>query len=116
MKVQAQFFRTITGILSGPDTFDKSRLIMTFSNVLGVTKILCSFRLVLEAKTGKELPEIMATSRLWFLKAFTKQFYFIRSRRQHLQADLLLVQMKKVVSMKYAKPHTFDEEYKSIPT
>ena len=56
---------------------------MTFLTILGVTEILCSFRLVLEGKTGKEIP---ASSRLDFLgKVFRKQFYFIRWRRKHLQ-------------------------------
>ena len=41
-------FRTTTGIQSEPDAFDKSRLVMTFLTILGVTEILCSFRLVLE--------------------------------------------------------------------
>ena len=53
----SQFFRTSTGIQSGPDAFDESRFIMTFSTILGVTEILCSFRLVLEGKAGKEIPE-----------------------------------------------------------
>ena len=30
---------------------------MTFLTILGVTEILCSFRLVLEEKTSKEVPE-----------------------------------------------------------
>ena len=34
---------------------------------LGVTEILCNFKLVLEGKTGKEIPE---SSRLEFLKSF----------------------------------------------
>ena len=34
---------------------------------MGVTEILCSFRLVLEGKTGKEIPE---SSRLEFLEKF----------------------------------------------
>ena len=38
---------------------------MTFLTILGVTEILCSFRLVLEGKTGKEIPE---SSRLKFLE------------------------------------------------
>ena len=63
----SQFFRTTTGILSGPDAFDKSRFIMTFLIILGVTEILCSFKLVLEGKTGKEIPE---SSRLEFLEKF----------------------------------------------
>ena len=40
---------------------------MTFLITLGVTEILCSFRLVLEGKTGKEIPE---SSRLEFLERF----------------------------------------------
>ena len=40
---------------------------MTFSTILGVTEILCSFRLVLEGKTDKEIPE---SSRLESLEKF----------------------------------------------
>ena len=45
---------------------------MTSLNILGVTEILFSFRLVLEGKTGKEIPD---SSRLEFLlrKLFSKQ-------------------------------------------
>ena len=63
----SQFFRTNTGIRSGPDAFDESRFVMTFLNILGVMEILCSFKLVLEGKTGKEIPE---SSRLEFLEKF----------------------------------------------
>ena len=63
----SQFFRTTTGIQSGPDAFDKSRFNMTFLTILGVIEILCSFRLVLEEKTGKEISE---SSRLEFLEKF----------------------------------------------
>ena len=63
----SQFFRTTTGIQSGPDTFDKSRFVMTFLTILGVMDTLCSFRLVLDGKTGKEIPE---TSRFEFLEKF----------------------------------------------
>ena len=49
-------------------TLTKSRFIMTLLTILGVTKILCSFRLVLEWKTGKEIPE---SPRLEFLKKFS---------------------------------------------
>ena len=38
---------------------------MTFSTILRVTEILCSFRLVLEEKAGKEIPD---SSRLEFLE------------------------------------------------
>ena len=60
----SQFFRTTTGIQLGPDVFDKSRFIMTFLTILGVTEISCSFKLVLEGKIGKGIPE---SSRLEFL-------------------------------------------------
>ena len=63
----SQFFRTTIGIQSGPDAFDGSRFIMTFLTILLVIKILCSFRLVLEGKTGTEIPE---SSRLEFLGKF----------------------------------------------
>ena len=58
----SQFFRTTTGIQSGPDGFDKSRFVMT---ILGVTEILCNFRLVLEGKTDKEISQ---SSRTEFLE------------------------------------------------
>ena len=60
----SQFLRTTTEINSCPDAFDVSRLVLTFLNILGVTEISCSFRLVLEGKTGIEIPE---SSRLEFL-------------------------------------------------
>ena len=41
---------------------------MTFLTILGVTEILCSFRLILEEKRDKEIPE---SSRLEFLKKFS---------------------------------------------
>ena len=41
---------------------------MNFLTILGVTEILCSFRLVLEGKTVKEIPE---SSRLEFLGKFS---------------------------------------------
>ena len=41
---------------------------MTFFTILGVTEILCIFKLVLEGKTGKETPE---SSRLEFLEKFS---------------------------------------------
>ena len=41
---------------------------MTFLTILGVTEIICSFKLVLEGKAGKEIPE---PSRLDFLEKFS---------------------------------------------
>ena len=64
----SQFFRKTTGIKSGPDAFDKLRFIITFLTILKVTEILCSFRLVIEGKTGKDIPEL---SRLESLERFS---------------------------------------------
>ena len=55
--------RTTTRI----DVFNESRFVMAFLTMLGVTEILCSFKLVLEGKTGKEIRE---SSRLEFLEKF----------------------------------------------
>ena len=41
---------------------------MTFLTILGVTEILCSLRLVLEGKTGKEIPE---SPRFEFLEKYS---------------------------------------------
>ena len=57
----------MTGIQSGSDAFDKSRFITIFLTILGVTEI-CSFKLVLEGKTGKE---ILESSRVKFLEKFS---------------------------------------------
>ena len=63
----SQFFRTTTGIQLGPDSFDESRFVMNFLTILGVMDILCSLKLVLEGKTGKEIPK---SSRFQFLEKF----------------------------------------------
>ena len=51
----SHFFRTNTGIWSGSDVFNESRLVMTFSTDLGVRGIICSFKLVIEGKAGIEI-------------------------------------------------------------
>ena len=63
----SKFFRTTTGIQSGQIAFPKPMIDMIFLTNQGVTEILCSFRLVLEGKRGKEIPE---SSRLEFLENF----------------------------------------------
>ena len=63
----SQLYRTTTGIKSGSDESDPSRFVMTFLTILGVIKTLCNFRLVLEGKKGKKIPE---SSRLKFLEKF----------------------------------------------
>ena len=66
-----------------PFIFDESKFILTFLTLLEVKKILCSFRLLLEVKTGKEIPGVIKI--IVPRKVFSKQFCFIRCRRQHLQ-------------------------------
>ena len=53
----SQFFKITTGIQSGPYAFDESRFVVTFVTIFGVMEMLCNFRLDLEGKTGKEIPE-----------------------------------------------------------
>ena len=54
---RSQFFRTTTGIQPLSDAFAKSRFVKIFLTIMGVTEISCSFRLVLEEKIVKEIPE-----------------------------------------------------------
>ena len=42
-------------------------LLWPFLTILGVMEMLCSFRFILEGKTGKEIPD---SSRLEFLEKF----------------------------------------------
>ena len=68
----SQFFRTTIGVQSGSDVFDESRFVVTFLTILGLMKILCSFRLVLKRKTGKV---ILKSSKLELLeKLFANNF------------------------------------------
>ena len=46
---------------------------MTFLTILGIMEISCNFRLVLEGKAGKEIPE--SSSRLEFLEKFSANNY-----------------------------------------
>ena len=61
----SQIFRTTTGIQA--DAFGESRIVMAFLTILGITEILCGFRLVLGGKPGKDIPESL---RLEFLEKF----------------------------------------------
>ena len=58
---------------------------MTFLTVLGVTEILCSFRLVLEEKTGKETLE---SSRLEFLEKFLANNFALSDTEDHTSEPL----------------------------
>ena len=105
----SQFFRTTTGKQSGPDAFDKSRLIITFLTILGLTEILYSLRLVLEEKTGKEIPE---SWRLEFLETFSANKFALsdaedkNSRPLNWRgiADLLLLRSLLAICQKSWEP------------
>ena len=62
------FFRTATGIQSGLDAFDESRLAMNFVINFEVTWILYSFRLVLKGKAAREIRE-------WLRFEFLEKFF-----------------------------------------
>ena len=81
----SQFFRITTGIQSGLDAFDKSRFIMAFLTIVGVTEILCSFKLVLEGKTDKEIPE---SSRLEFLEKFSANNFALSDAEDNTSGSL----------------------------
>ena len=81
----SQFFRTTTGIQSGADAFDESRFVKTFLTILRVIEILCSFRLVLEGKTGKQIPQ---SSRLKFLEKFLANNFSLSEAEDHTSGPL----------------------------
>ena len=58
---------------------------MTFLTILGVTEILCSFKLVLERKTGKEIPE---SSRLEFLEKFLANNFALSDAEKNTSGSL----------------------------
>ena len=58
---------------------------MTFLTILGVTEMLCSFRLVLEGKTGKEIPE---SSRLEFLEKFSANNFALSDAEDNISRPL----------------------------
>ena len=57
---------------------------MTFLTVLGVTEILCSFKLILEGKTGKEIPE---SSRLEFLEKFLANNFALSDAEDSIEEE-----------------------------
>ena len=82
VRTASKFFRNITGTQSGPDTVDESRFFMTLLFILGVTEILCSLRLDLEGKTGKE------SSRLEFLQNFLANNFALSDAEDNISRQL----------------------------
>ena len=81
----SQFFKTTNEIQSGPDAFDESRFVMTFLIILGVIKILCSFKLVLQENTGKQIPE---SSRLEFLEKVLANNFALSDAEDNISGSL----------------------------
>ena len=114
----SQFFRTTTGIHSRPDDFDESRFVMTFLTILGVMEILRSCRLVLEGKTGKEIPE---SSRLEFLEKFLANNFPLSDAEDNTSgplnrggiADLSLLRTLLAICQKSREP-SFWEDMDSV--
>ena len=85
---------------------------MTFLTILGVTEILCSFGLVLEGKTGREIPE---SSRLEFLEKFSANYFVLSDAEDSTYgllnrrgiADLPLLRTP-AVSQKSREPRFWD--------
>ena len=74
---------------------------MTFLTILGVIEILCSFRLVLEGKAGKEIPK---STRLQFLS----NNFALSEARQHPQAvENTVDNLPKVPRTKFLESHGF---------
>ena len=58
---------------------------MTFLTILGVKEILCSFKLVLEGKAGKEIPQ---SSRLEFLEKFSPNNFALSDAEDNTSGPL----------------------------
>ena len=109
-----QFLITTTGMQSAPDTFNKLRFIMTFLIFLGVTKILYSFKLVLEVKTEKEIPE---SSILEFLEKFSENNFALSDAEDSTSrplnrggiADLPLPTTLLVISKNSREPSSWEK-------
>ena len=82
---------------------------MTFLTILRVTEILCSFRLVLEGKAGKEIPE---SSRLEFQEKFSANNFALSDAEDNTSgpltrgsiADLPLFRILLAIQQKSWKP------------
>ena len=82
---------------------------MTFLTILGVIEILCSFKLVLEGKTGREIPE---SSRLEFSEKFSANNFALSDAENNTSrplnrrriADFSLLKTLLAIHQKSRKP------------
>ena len=87
---------------------------MTFLTILKVIEILCSFKLVLEGKPGKEIPE---SSRLDFLEKFSANNFALSDAEDKTSgslnrggiADLSLLRTLLAICQKSRKPSFWEE-------
>ena len=78
----------------------------TFLTILGITEILCGFRLVLERKTGKEIPE---SSRLDLFEKFSANNFALSDAEENTSrllnrgdiADLTLLRTLLAIRQKF---------------
>ena len=86
---------------------------MTFLTILEVTEILCSFKLVLEGKTGKEIPE---SSILEFLEKFSANNFALRDAEDNTSgllnrgdiADLPFMRILLAIHQKSREPNFWE--------
>ena len=86
---------------------------MTFLTILGITEIPCSFNIVLEGKTGKEIPE---SSRLDFSEKFPANKFALSDAEDNIPesssrggiADLPLLRTLLAICQKSQKPSVWN--------
>ena len=108
----SHFFRTTSGIQSDPDASNESRIVMVFLSILGVMEILCNFRLVLEGRAGKEIPE---SSRLEFLEKLLANYFALSDTEGNTSgllnrggiADVLLLKTLLAIRQKSQKINVY---------
>ena len=91
----------------------KNQGLLTFLTILGVTEISCSFRLVLEGKTVKEIPE---SSRLELLEKFSANNFTLSYAEDNTSgplkrgsiADLPLLRTLSAIPQKYREPRFWE--------
>ena len=110
MKVQAH------SSLEPPLEYNQDQMLLMnqgFLTILGVMEILCSFRLVLEGKTGKEIPE---SSRFVFLEKFLANNFALSDAEDNTSeslnrggiADLPLLRTLLAIRQKFREPHFWE--------
>ena len=92
---------------------------MTFLTILGVTKIFCSFKLVVERKIGKEIPE---SSRLEFLEKFSANNFALSDAKDNTSrllkrggiGDLCLLRTLVAIHQKSREPSFWQVMYSFV--